>query len=51
MEKLQAELTVNEWNLVLHSLGKMPFIDVATLIFKLKAQIETQIKQEKKDGD
>lgn len=51
MEKLQAELTVNEWNLVLQSLSRMPFGDVAALIFKLKGQVDAQIKQESKDGD
>ena len=49
MEKIEAELTLQEWKIVLHALSRMPFGDVAALIFSLKSQVEEKAKQEKSD--
>jgi hypothetical protein len=45
MEKymLKFELTLNEANLVLGSLGKQPFDTVATLITKIQQQAQPQL--------
>ena len=36
-------LTITEANLILNSLGKLPYDNVANLINKLKVQFETQL--------
>lgn len=41
--KLNLELTVAETNVILRSLGKHPFDEIAALIQKIKTQGETQI--------
>jgi hypothetical protein len=45
MEKymLKFELTLNEANLILSSLGKQPFDAVATLITKIQQQAQPQL--------
>lgn len=50
MEKMSAELSPQEWSIVLHALSRLPFGDVATLIFKLKAQVEAQVKKDQDNG-
>jgi hypothetical protein len=40
---LKLELTVNEINVILRSLGKHPFEEIAALIQKIKNQGETQL--------
>lgn len=47
MEKymLKFELTINEANLVLGSLGKMPYESVAELIGKLREQAQPQLAE------
>lgn len=42
---INLELTVAEINVVLRSLGKHPFEEIAALIGKIKAQGETQLKE------
>ena len=42
---LKIELTVNEVNAILRSLGKHPFDEIAALIGKIKAQGEAQIAE------
>lgn len=39
------ELNVAEINVILRSLGKHPFEEIASLITKIKAQGETQLKE------
>lgn len=43
MEKIAITLTVNEWNVVMSSLGKMPFEQVVSVIGQIKEQAEAQI--------
>jgi hypothetical protein len=43
MEKIEITLTVNEWNVVMSSLGKMPFEQVVSVIGQIKEQAEAQI--------
>lgn len=44
---INIELTVNEVNVILRSLGQHPFVEIADLIAKIKQQGEAQItKQE-----
>jgi hypothetical protein len=42
---LSLELTVAEINVILRSLGKHPFEEIAALIQKIKAQGESQLRQ------
>lgn len=44
-EMLQLELTVAEINVILKSLGKHPFDEIAALIAKIKAQGEAQLAE------
>lgn len=39
------EMTVNEVNVILRSLGKHPFEEIAALIQKIKAQGDTQLAE------
>lgn len=48
METLNIELSVNEVNQVLQSLGSQPFVQVVELIQKIKTQAETQVAQANK---
>jgi hypothetical protein len=41
---LTIELTLNEINMILASLGKHPFEDVVALVSKIREQGEVQIK-------
>jgi hypothetical protein len=41
---IHLELNVAEVNVILRSLGKHPFEEIAALIGKIKAQGETQLK-------
>ena len=40
---IKLELTVNEVNTILRSLGKHPFDEIASLIVKIKQQGEPQV--------
>lgn len=42
---LKLELTVAETNIILASLGKHPFDEISKLIYKIKSQGETQLKE------
>lgn len=42
---VKIELTVSETNLILRSLGKHPFDEIAALIQKIKEQGETQLAE------
>lgn len=42
---INLELTVPEVNVILRSLGKHPFEEIAALISKIKAQGETQLAE------
>jgi hypothetical protein len=44
-QTIQLELSVNEINVVLRSLGKHPFEEIAQLIAKIKDQGEAQLKE------
>jgi hypothetical protein len=44
---IKLELEVNEVNLVLRSLGKHPFDEIAALIGKIKTQGEAQLAEQK----
>ena len=44
-ETIQLELNVNEINVILRSLGKHPFEEIALLIAKIKDQGETRLKE------
>jgi len=49
---IKLELEVQEVNLVLRSLGKHPFDEIASLIAKIKQQGEAQLaEQEKANAD
>jgi len=45
---IKLELEVNEVNLILRSLGKHPFDEIAALIGKVKTQGETQLAEQEK---
>lgn len=44
-EIIQLELNVNEINVILRSLGKHPFEEIAQLIAKIKDQGEARLKE------
>lgn len=44
-EVVNLELTVNEVNVILRSLGKHPFDEIVSLISKIKGQGEAQIQE------
>jgi hypothetical protein len=45
MPNIKLELTVDEVNTILRSLGKHPFEEIANLIVKIKQQGEPQVPQ------
>ena len=45
---IKLELEVNEVNLILRSLGKHPFDEIAALIGKIKQQGEAQLAEQEK---
>ena len=47
---IKLELEVQEVNLVLRSLGKHPFDEIAALIGKIKQQGEAQLAEQEKDA-
>jgi len=50
MKEINLKLTVDDTNMVLNALGKLPFIQVQELIVKVQTQAQKQIKEdEKKD--
>lgn len=49
--KIVLSLKLNDINLILESLGKMPFGDVVTLITEIREQGEEQLKQLQKSID
>jgi len=42
---IKLELTIEETNMILRSLGKHPFEDIAALIIKIKQQGEPQVAE------
>ena len=46
MKNLQLELTLEETNLILESLGQLPFVKVHQLITKIQQQAQGQLNQE-----
>lgn len=44
MEQISINLTIEEVNLILESLGQRPYLEVFQLIGKIKAQAEAQIQ-------
>jgi hypothetical protein len=44
MEKVTITLTVNDWNIVMGALGKMPFEQVLNVVNQIKDQAESQMK-------
>lgn len=47
MEEIKLDLTLEEVNIVLNALGKMPFIEVYKTIEKIHLQADKQIKEQK----
>jgi len=45
---IKLDLEVNEVNLILRSLGKHPFDEIASLISKIKQQGEAQLAEQEK---
>lgn len=45
------ELTVNEVNVILRSLGKHPFEEIAALVQKIKSQGDTQLAELQATGE
>ena len=43
-------LSINETNLLLESLGQMPFIRVHDLIYKIRSQAGEQLQEAKPEG-
>jgi hypothetical protein len=46
MEQLSLNLTIQEINLILDALGERPYKQVFTLVEKIKAQAQAQVRQE-----
>lgn len=44
MEQLSLNLTVQEINLILEALGEQPYKQVCSLVEKIKAQAEAQVR-------
>ena len=49
MESISITLTVNEWNIVMASLGKMPFEQVVSVVGKIKEQAEAEMAAKAQD--
>ena len=49
--KLNIELSIAEINVILRSLGKHPFDEIAALVQKIKAQGESQLAELQATGD
>ncbi|MDJ0589443.1 MAG: hypothetical protein QNJ72_05505 [Pleurocapsa sp. MO_226.B13] len=47
MEQISINLTIEEVNLILDSLGQRPYIEVFQLINKIQAQAEAQVQANK----
>lgn len=47
MEQISINLSIEEVNLILDSLGQRPYIEVFQLIDKVKAQAEAQVRANK----
>jgi hypothetical protein len=45
------ELTLDEINMILVALGKLPLENTLALFTKIKSQAETQLEQTKKDSE
>lgn len=43
-QKLNIELTVTEWNVVMQALGGMPFAQVSNIIPTIQSQANAQLK-------
>ena len=48
---IKLELTVDEVNVILRSLGKHPFEEIALLVGKIKAQGEPQVVEQSKAAE
>ncbi|EKU96512.1 hypothetical protein Lepto7375DRAFT_0517 [Leptolyngbya sp. PCC 7375] len=44
MEQISINLTLEEVNKILESLGRLPYTEVFQLIYKIKAQAEAQVQ-------
>lgn len=44
MDKVTITMTVNDWNVVMGALGKMPFESVVSVVNQIKEQAEPQMK-------
>jgi hypothetical protein len=51
MEKITITLAINDWNIVIGSLGKMPFEQVVNVINEIKVQAEPQVRSVKNQED
>lgn len=43
-QKLNIELTVTEWNVVMQALGNMPFAQVSNIVPSIQQQANEQLK-------
>lgn len=41
---INVTLTAEEWNIVLHALSQRPFLEVNSLIYKVKNQADAQVE-------
>ena len=48
---IKLELTLDEVNIILRSLGKHPFDEIASLIVKIKQQGDAYVQEFKKSAD
>ena len=44
MEKITFELNINEANVVMAALGRMPYVEVAAIVTKINEQAKTQLE-------
>jgi hypothetical protein len=44
MEKVNIELTVQEWNIVMNALGGRPFAEVVEVIGAIRSQADAKLK-------
>ena len=50
MKEINFSVTINEANLILESLGQMPFAKVFALVAKIQEQAQHQLSQEELPG-
>jgi hypothetical protein len=51
MEKMKLEFTIDQLNLIVAALGRMPYESVFTIITDIQNQVQTQIAQQNDPRD